>query len=112
MMYFVYLLCVLWSLGCFGLPLWAGFSMVRDPWDRGMGIAILLLGWPIGCFIAVLPWAFIAQERSPDLATLKKNEWACSASHTQITTTYVMVGKVMTPMVQSHQVCDQYNRRQ
>lgn len=103
-------LAVLWSVGCFSLPLWAVWSM-WDEDEKGMAAATLLIGLPIGCLIAVLPWAFIAEQRSPDLATLKKNEWFCSSSHTVVTTTMVMSGKVMIPVTQSHQVCDQYQRR-
>lgn len=111
MYYFTLLLCCFWSAGCFGLPLWGAWTMIQDSYDRGTGIATLLIGWPIGCFLATLPWTLIAQEQSPDLATLKKNEWFCTAHHTVVTTTMVMSGKVMVPVTSSHQVCDQYNRR-
>ena len=72
---------------------------------------VLLIGWPLACLIGTLPWAFFASQQSPVLAILKKNEWICFSQHTVVTTTSVMSGKVMVPVVQSHQVCDQYNRR-
>lgn len=59
MIYFVYLLATLWSLGCFGLPLWVAWSC-WDYGDNGLAVAIGLIGWPIGCLLAVLPWAFIS----------------------------------------------------
>ena len=110
MIYFVYLLTTLWSLGCFGLPLWAAWSLWDDG-DNGLAVAIGLMAWPIGCLLAVLPWAFISEAQSSDLATLKKNEWFCSQSHPVTTTTYVKSGSVMVPVTSTHQVCDQYNRR-
>lgn len=72
MIYFAYLLATLCSLGCFGLPLWAAWSCWDDG-DNGLAVAIGLIGWPIGCLLAVLPWTFISEVQSPDLATLHES---------------------------------------
>lgn len=110
MIYFVGLLACLWSAGCFSLPLWAGYTL-WDEYEKGMAAAMLLLGWPIGVLLAVLPWAFWGQQTSPTLATLKKNEWFCTQSHPVTTTTYVQSSRVMVPITSTNRVCDQYNRR-
>jgi hypothetical protein len=102
-------LTVLWSVGCVLLPLWGTVTLFREG-DRGMAASLLLIGFPIGCLFATLPWAFISEQKSPDLATLKKNEWRCSTSHTVVSTTYVMSGKVMIPITSSHQECNQYDK--
>jgi len=109
MIYLFYLLAVLWSLGCFIIPLIMGISMFADR-EPALGATLILLGWPAGCLFAYVPWALISEAQSPDLATLKKSEWVCAQSHPVTTTTYIMTGKVLVPVTNTHQECDQYNR--
>lgn len=109
MVVIAYALAGLWFLGCTVLPLYAAVSLFQDR-DTGLGAAVLLIGFPLGCLIAVLPVALIEESQSPDLATLKKNEWVCSASHSVSTTTYVKSGSVMVPVTSRHQECDVYSK--
>lgn len=110
MTYFIYLLSALWSIGCIGLVVWCVVWLFDE---EGPLIAFFIgcVALPIGVLLAVLPWAAIEDASSPDLVTLKKNAWFCSASHTVVTTTMVASGKVMVPVTTSHQVCDRYDRR-
>jgi len=114
MEYFGYGLAGLWSLGCFGLPLWGAwhFSFGLEKYDReyGMSAALLLLIWPLGCFMAFLPWMAMDAAASPNLETLKKAEWACSESHTETRRGAVSTGKITIPTTTHLTVCDQYNR--
>lgn len=110
MIYCAYFLSALWSVGCVVIPLWAGFSLVQDRCDRGLGISVLLVGFPLGCLFAMAPWAFIADIQSPNLATLKKGQWVCSQSHQVTSTTYVKSGSVLVPVTNTNRVCDQYRR--
>lgn len=44
---------------------------------------------------------------------LRKDRWACTARHTEVSTSYISDGKGgMTPIVNSYTVCDQYSRIQ
>jgi hypothetical protein len=103
------ILAVMWSAGCFGLPLWAAWSL-WDDYEQGMAIAVLLIGWPLAVIVGILPWAAYADSQDPHIS-LNKTEWVCTARHSMTTTTFVMSGKVMVPITSTHQVCDQYNRK-
>ena len=104
-----YILASMWLVGCVVAPLWAAIVTWQDD-DNLICFLVLSIGLPLGCLLGILPWALIAENRSPDLATLKKNEWVCSASHVESSTTYVMSGKIMVPITSNDTVCDQYNR--
>lgn len=108
--YFAVVLAAMWSLGCFFLPLKGVYHLWQDN-ETALCLALLLIGWPLCIVIGILPWMVYAENQSPDLATLKKNEWTCSQSHTVVTTTMIMAGKTMVPVVTSHQECDQYNKK-
>jgi len=101
----IFALSALWSVSCIVGTLWATYHLWQDD-ERGMALACFGLGLPIMAFFAVMPWAFIIDAKSPDLATLKKRQWACTASHDE--TTMVLVGKVMVP--QRRPICDAYSR--
>lgn len=101
----LYILAVLWSIGCVGITLAVIYWLWRDR-EIGVAIAVLLIGLPLMSIMAILPWALIAKQNSPVLATLHKNEWTCSASHEE--TRLVMIGKILMP--QKHEVCDTYTR--
>jgi hypothetical protein len=107
-MIFLAILGVMWSVGCFLLPLWAVWTMF-DEGDTGLAAAMLLIGFPICVLLGCLPWAFYAEEQDPKLH-LNKTHWSCTASHNQTTTTYVMSGKIMVPITSTQRVCDQYSR--
>lgn len=98
-------LSAMWSIGSVAFPVWGMIQTARD-YEWGMCAAMLFLGLPLGAVLAALPWMFIAEARSPDLVTLKKGYWACTASH-QVTT-MVLVGKVMVPQTRSE--CDAYGK--
>lgn len=101
----IYGLSVLWSSACIIAPLWAAWLLWQDN-EPGMSLACFGLGLPLMAFMAALPWAFIHDSQSPDLATLKKGQWACTGSHDE--TTMILVGKVIVP--QHRTVCDAYSR--
>lgn len=107
----IYAIMALWSLGCFFLPLVAGYILIRDKFSRWEGVFVICVAWPVGCALAVLPWIMAADTKSPDLAVLKKNEWQCTVRHTQTVTTYVQSGKIMVPITNVLRVCDQYSRK-
>ena len=102
-------LMVLWTIGCTVGPFLGSWCLVKEE-SLFMAAFVLLITLPIGCLLAFVPWMLYAQETSPNLAVLKKNEWVCSASHSETTTTYVKSGSVMVPIVSHTQVCDQYNK--
>lgn len=107
---FVCILAAMFSTGVMGVAAYCVFSLVSE--DEWALVAVaFLVGLPIAIIVALAPWALIGDETSPDLATLKNNEWFCSAKHTAVTTTLIMSGKTMVPVVTSHVVCDQYNRK-
>ena len=97
-----YILATMWSAGCIIAPLWGAWSVWRNDGHLLVALVITTLVLPLGVAGAVAPWAFIVQEQSPDLATLKKNEWVCTASHQQT----VLIGRVVSQQT----VCDQYSR--
>ena len=100
---------VLWSLGCFFLPLWAAYDLWND-FEHGMAIAVSCIAWPIGILMACAPWALMADSKDPKLH-LNKTEWICMDSHTIPITTYVKSGSVMVPITTYHRVCDEYRRK-
>lgn len=64
-------------------------------------VMVFIVG-PMAVLFIVLPWQIYDYHQSPDLATLKKDEWACIASRTEP----ALVGKVIVNKV----VCDAYGR--
>ena len=38
-------------------------------------------------------------------------DWTCTASHAEVYTSYMMVGKVMMPSTHTREVCDNFRRR-
>lgn len=108
MIWLFYILGAFWSLACIvGL-----FWLLGIAWEEGGLAGFVITGFtlPIGLALTVLPWTIIEQETGPDLTTLKKGEWVCTAKHTTTSTTYVQSGNVMVPMVSEIDVCDQYTR--
>lgn len=97
-------LALIWTLGVgyftyrTGVYLWSHGDVVD------YGFAFLMS--PVVFILATLPWAFIAHEESPDLETLKKDEWVCTRTKTE--TYMALVGKVMVP--QTRKVCTRYER--
>lgn len=103
-------LACFWTVGCVALPLWCAWYLYFEDRFVGMALAVLLLGWPVGCFMGTAPWMMRAENKSPILATLHKGQWACTAAHTSTSTTYVKSGSAMVPVTTSRRVCDQYSR--
>jgi ABC-type siderophore export system fused ATPase/permease subunit len=106
---FLHVLAAMFALGCFGGTLWLARSVADEESRLGAALA-LLVGIPLAVFIGALPFVLIAQGASPNLVTLKKNEWACTSAHTQVVTSYTMSNRTMIPIVTSHKVCDAYGR--
>lgn len=105
----LYALAGLFTIGCVVGPLGCAVYVFRDG-ERMIAALIFFIVWPVACLLGALPWGLIADAKSPDLATLKKSDWICSASHPETTTTYVKSGNVLTPITSHRQVCDQYSR--
>jgi len=105
----VYALSAMWAVGCFVLPLWGAWVFFREG-DTAPALGVLFIVFPLCVLMGAAPWAFIKQGASPDLATLKKNEWVCTEAHYVTTTTYVKSGSVLVPVTSRSEVCDQYNR--
>ncbi len=100
-MIILYLLSALWSFGCIALPLY----MAAEVWRDGARVPAALAGavaLPLSFLLGAVPWGFMAEQAAPDLAVLKRGEWAC----TERTTTYTMVGKVLAPTTR----CIEYRR--
>lgn len=74
-------------------------------WATG-GLATLLVAAVIYAFVSEMLWP------SPILATLKKSEWECTASHTERYTTTMLIGKITVPMQNTRTVCDRYERNE
>lgn len=80
--------------------IWAIKLVFEDSFFGGLiasGVAL-----PLILLVAVLPFLVIASVNSPDLVTLKKDSWHCTAHHNET----IMVGKILSTV----QVCDQYGR--
>lgn len=105
-MIFAYILAVLWTGGC-TIGYGAALKSLWEDGDTMLLTLLVCLGLPIFLLTAVLPWAFIESEASPNLVTLKKGAWACSAAHQEHG--MVMAGKVMVPTTTT--VCDAYARQ-
>ena len=100
-MIILYLLSALWSFGCIALPLYMVVTLWRDG-DHILSVILAAIALPIAFLLGAVPWALIAEQASPDLAVLKREEWVCANS----TTTYVIVGKVLAPTTR----CIEYRR--
>lgn len=108
-MILVYILSAAWSLGCIA----AVIAIVAYLWGDETPImagVVGLIGLPFAAVLALLPWAAIDDMQSPDLVTLKKGDWACSAQHTETGSTVMSTGKTTMVLPTSHSVCDQYSR--
>lgn len=111
MIYLIYFLATLWALGWVVLPLWAALWQWNEN-EKGMSVFIVTVIWPLDCVLSFMPWAFISEAQSDNLALLKKNEWYCSQPRSHTTTTLDLSGKTMVPVTTTQQVCDQYQRKQ
>jgi hypothetical protein len=106
---FFTILGVMWSIGWVALAIWAAaFLIAEGEWVPG--ILAALIGFPIAIFVALLPWAIAQDIASPDLATLKKGEWACSATRTETTMMPITSGKTTTMVPTTRSVCTAYVR--
>jgi hypothetical protein len=99
----------MWSIGC-TIGLIGVIWITIDDRDYGLTALALFLGGPVAIIIGALPWMFLEDASSPNLATLKKGEWVCTNSHTVVTGVPISTGKTTTIMPQSHKVCDSYTR--
>lgn len=100
-MIILYTLSAMWSFGSIALPLYVVAEVWRDG-DRIFAAVAGMVALPLAFLLGAVPWAFMAEQASPDLEVLKRGEWTCT-SHT---TTYIMVGKVLAPTTR----CIEYRR--
>lgn len=105
----IYGLSALWSLGCIGLSVWSIVWTLREN-EWVMAAVAGFIGLPIAALLAIMPWAFIAQTQSPNLAVLKKNEWVCTETRTETTMMPVATGRTTTIVPTIHSVCIVYAR--
>lgn len=42
---------------------------------------------------------------------LRKDSWNCTKSHEESYTTYIQVGNIQVPQIQSDTICDQWSRK-
>lgn len=68
-----------------------------------------LVGVVLVALLIFIPYALYTESKKPGFE-LKKDEWHCEQSHTVTTTTFIMSGKTMVPIISSHQECTQWNR--
>jgi len=104
----------IWTVICTGFLVWYFVWLVTDFFSAGeiafMGVLGIVTYLLVGPLIIWLAYSADAYDKSPNLVTLKKHEWVCSASHQETTTTFVMSGKVMVPVTSIDTICDQYSR--
>jgi hypothetical protein len=74
-----------------------------DLFGIGLGAICALM------FIAI-GWA-IYDEATSEKFYLRKDQWACTASHLEETTTFVKSGNTDIPITSYTTVCDQWSRR-
>lgn len=67
-------------------------------------ILLLIVAVPFGIY------AWYKADQAPTFA-LRKDRWQCTAAHTETSTTYIMVGKVLVPSTRTSSVCDQWSAR-
>jgi hypothetical protein len=91
------ILAIMFAVGAIGTVIWAVWLLIEEN-SWGLDLGVFLIGLPIACLLAFIPFAMIADAESPILVALKKGEWECTASHR------VFVGKTLVTK------CDQYNR--
>ena len=78
--------------------------------DWGFYLTMGLMGLMVGAFLIFVPIA-IYQEANAETFDLRKDQWACTRSHTETITTLLPVGKVLIPSTTTHTVCDQWSRK-
>lgn len=108
MEYVFYFFAAGWSLAIAAAWIFMLFELCGD--SLLAGSLMIFVGGPLFFVMAALPWAFWSEQSSPDLVTLKKDAWACVASHTETTMVPISTGKTTTMVPQMHSVCDQYGR--
>jgi len=105
----IYGLSALWAAGCVIAPLVGTYYLWQDD-GRWMAALFFAIGLPVGAVLAVLPWWAIAGTKSPDLATLKKGQWACTASRLETTMMPVSTGKTTMLVPTTYSVCVTYSK--
>lgn len=43
--------------------------------------------------------------------SLRKDAWTCTRSHSEVSSTFVQVDKIMIPIASTYDVCDQWSRK-
>lgn len=77
-----------------------GFGRLLGDDEAGFRAGVFgLLFWFLITVVCGI-YAFVSASKSPDLVTLKKDEWSCTHTHREMR----MVGKILVPV----DVCDTY----
>lgn len=74
------------------------------PWLMILGIIALVV------IVALLPFSLYAEYKAEKFS-LKKDDWACSASVERASTTYVQSGNVMVPLTTYSKHCTQWTEK-
>lgn len=101
---FLYTVAAMWAVGTFVLMCYFITSSCYGSTEK---LLATFIGFPIWVLIGLAPIGLIKHETSLVLATLQESDWRCTSAHAE--TTYVMVGKVLTPLAST--VCDSYGRK-
>ena len=83
-------------------------SMIREGHDKILICVVSLICIPSSMVLIYVPFYFYNIDKSPNLVTLKKEDWHCTKYHN--VTTMVLSGKVFVPI--TTQVCDQYGKKE
>lgn len=105
----LYGLLTLWVIGV-AFAIIATVTMVWRETNAPHASVAACLMIPIGVLAILIAFALVERPKTPNLVTLKKGEWLCTASHRQPITTITVVGKVVVPNTTTVTICDQYSR--
>lgn len=98
-----YALSAMWVVGLLGLTAYMVVELCDELLAR---VATALVALPVWAVLGFAPFLLVQESSGPELATLLKSEWRCTAAHTS--TIHILVGKVMVPSTST--VCDAYGR--
>lgn len=83
------------------------FDFLMDkvmPWFVGL-ILVVAVG-----MVLLIPVALYAEYKAEKFY-LRKDQWTCTASRLETSTTYIQSGNVMVPITSTHKHCTQWSER-
>lgn len=105
----VTILSIFWAIGTLACMIALVKHLYEDSGNTASVIGFCVL-FPLSAVIAALPFALILESRSPNLAVLKKNEWACTSTRTETFLMPVVSGNNTTMVPSVRSVCIRYSR--